>query len=204
MSRQHRVADNKGDESAQSHSWPSYTALVRGPGREINLTVQTHEVKIVVRHAIPAIITKLCFIDFYPSSTTRAAWHKKTLNSAASVMKHGANRKNNAPIACRYEAIQERLKADDDYSSLLGKIVRSRICSTGLADDDEQLDGRIPIFRNNLKASAEEAAKLHFKLRPGCANEVEWYLSKMRYIYPCDAAVSPPVFSTPRSVLTLL
>lgn len=189
-----QVTDNRDrDRSSCVVSWASHTTLVRGPGREINLTAQTHEVKAVVRLAIPAILTKVCFEDFYPSSTTRAAWHKKTLVAAARHLKRSAAEKINAGVARRYEAVQERLMGDEDYCPLLGRIVCSRICSTSLADVNEQLDGRIPIFRNNFKSSSEEMIKSQFKLRVGCTNAVEWYLTKKRYIYPCDAEVSSTI-----------
>jgi hypothetical protein len=183
--------------------WECYTNLVRGPSGEINLTAQTHEVKIVVRLAIRAIMADLCFVDFYPSSTTRAAWHVKALTSAARTLQNGAAQKKNERVAHHYKMVRERLKTDEDYVPVLGKIVCPLICPKGLADH-HQLDGRIPIFRNNLKSCAEQTVIPHFKLRAGCSDEVEWYMSKMRYVYPCDYPVRQTIHKTPLWVLCSL
>ena len=103
--------------------WECYTNLVRGPSGEVNLTAQTHEVKIVVRLAIRAIMANLCFVDFYPSSATRAAWHAKALTSAARTLQNGATQKKNERVAHHYKMVRERLKTDEDYVPVLGKIV---------------------------------------------------------------------------------
>ena len=186
-----QVVDNSDrDGSSRVRSWGSHTTLVRGPGRELNLTTQTHEVKAVVRIAIPNILRRVIFEDFYPSSTTRAAWHKKTMIAAACHLKRSAAQNGNESVARRYGAVEDRLKGDDDYCPTLGKIVCSCIYSTSPTDVNEQLDGCIPIFRNNFKSSCEEMIKSQFKLRVSCTNAIEWYLTKMRYVYPCDAEVS--------------
>lgn len=113
---------NADDEVLVSTDWPSYASLVRGHSGEVNLTAQPHEVKAVVRKAIPSIITNICFFDFYPKSTVRAVWHKKALLQAAKELKA-----KNAPAAHRYDKIRQRLKVDEDYSPILGKIVGTQL-----------------------------------------------------------------------------
>jgi hypothetical protein len=99
--------------------WPVYASLVRTRSGAVNLTAQPHEVKVVVRKAIPGVFTKLCFFDFYPDSTVRAVWNKKALLRASKELKD-----NNGLVAHRYEKLRQRLKEDEDFSPTLGRIVR--------------------------------------------------------------------------------
>jgi hypothetical protein len=103
-------------------AWASHTTLVRGPSGEYNLTAQSHEVKAIVRTALPSILARLCYLDFYPSSATRAAWHKRLL-IAASVRLMARAAQTNQPVAARYGAVRERLQMDDNYSPILGRLV---------------------------------------------------------------------------------
>ena len=100
--------------------------LVRGPSGEYNLTAQAHEVKAVVRTALPSILARLCYLDFYPSSTTRAAWHKRLLTAAA-VQLMARSGQGNQSVAMRYSAVRDRLIADDHYSPILGRLVSRSI-----------------------------------------------------------------------------
>ena len=110
--------------------WPSYTTLFRGHSGEFKLTAQTHEVRAIVRLAIRSVLAKVCFLDFFPLSATRAAWHMKTLTAAAIRLRKTASQKN-ALVANRYEKLQERLRADEDYVPTLGKVVRPDFRSLG-------------------------------------------------------------------------
>ena len=103
--------------------WPSHTDLVVGPSHEYTLGVQSHEVKAIVRKAIPFVLVNICFVEFFPSSTTRAAWSKKALIGAAKDLKTQSARINQA-AALRYDAVMQRLMRDDDYYPVLGKLVR--------------------------------------------------------------------------------
>jgi len=103
--------------------WPSYTDLVRGRSGDYNLTAQNHEVKVVIRKALPQLLGKLCFDDFYPASTTRAAWNKEVLITAAGKLKRKMAQ-NKQSAAAHYGRIRDRLRADDGYYPILGKLVR--------------------------------------------------------------------------------
>jgi hypothetical protein len=117
-----KVLDINNDEPqvCARATWPSYTDLVLGHSGDYNLTAQTHEVRAVVRKALPFLLGKLSFVDFYPASTTRAAWHRVVLIAAASKLK----KKGSQAAAVRFASVQDRLRDDENYCPILGKLVR--------------------------------------------------------------------------------
>jgi hypothetical protein len=106
--------------------WPSYTQLIPGPSNRYGLTAQNHEVKSVVRKAIPLVLAKICFVNTFPSSDTQAAWSLQALVSAARKIKRDVAQ-TSEDVAMRYDVIRERLKGDEEYSPILCRLVR---CST--------------------------------------------------------------------------
>ena len=104
--------------------WPSYSQLIPGPSGRYNLTAQNHEVKSVVRKAIPLVLAKICFFDTFPSSDTQAAWSLQALASAARKIKRGVAQ-TSEDVARRYDVIRERLKRDEEYGPILIRLVRS-------------------------------------------------------------------------------
>ena len=104
--------------------WPSYTQLIPGASGRYGLTAQNHEVKCVVRKAIPIVQAKICFVDTFPSSDTQAAWSLRALASATRKIKRDVVQ-TSEDVAMRYDVIRERLKRDEEYGPILIRLVRS-------------------------------------------------------------------------------
>ena len=111
------------DAKEAAISWPSHTNLIQGPSGKYGLTVQNHEVKVVIRKAIPQVLFRIAFINFFPSSDTQEAWSRKALiTSARSIAQQMAPSSNS--VAMRYDAVKQRLKKDDEYAPILSRLVR--------------------------------------------------------------------------------
>ena len=115
--------DHGPDGSHGGAPWPFYTQLIQGPSGKYGLTVQNHEVKSVVRKAIPLVLANICFVNTFPSSVTQAAWSLQSLVSAARKIKRDVAQ-SSEHVAMRYDAIKERLKNDEEYSPILSRLVR--------------------------------------------------------------------------------
>ena len=115
---------NQGSDGSHAGGlWPSYTHLIPGPSGKYGLTAQNHEVKCVVRKAIPLVLAKICFVNTFPSSDTQAAWSLQALASAARKIKRDVIR-TSEDVAMRYDVIRDRLKRDEEYSPILRRLVR--------------------------------------------------------------------------------
>jgi hypothetical protein len=126
MSDDKTVVDDGSDIDAplaDETSWPPHVRLVLSPSGKYGLTVQSFEVTCVVRKAIHLLHGRLCFIHFFPPSTTLNAWFRKCLLGAARTLARN-NMRTSERVGMRYNAVKERLKVDDKYASILSKLVK--------------------------------------------------------------------------------
>lgn len=108
--------------SEMSPSWPSFTNLIVSAGGKVNLTLQNHEIKCVLRKTFPKANGFIIFVDAYPSqSECFTMIHSSLLKSAGEIADMG----NNPHIAARYVTVRDRLKIDEKYWRALAKIVRT-------------------------------------------------------------------------------
>ncbi|KIL55292.1 hypothetical protein M378DRAFT_182267 [Amanita muscaria Koide BX008] len=145
--------------------WPRYTDLVRGQ-RDLLLTVQCFEIKLIVRKAMDLVEERVRFEDAYPNLVNRTVWNGTALIQACDVIK------DMSPIGQvkeRYDIFQERIRVDIEY---VGEISKSL------------LDPRISILRGDTKILAVNNARVAYGLQDNCGKDVKILLKKSSYIYP--------------------
>lgn len=99
--------------------YPGFTSLVRIPGREVSLSHQHFEVKLVIRKAMDLVVGRLLFENGFPSLATRAIWNRRSLLNACSSIELSTGSHANG----RYHQLSQRLKTDAEYVKELSKLV---------------------------------------------------------------------------------
>ncbi|KIL62907.1 hypothetical protein M378DRAFT_179510 [Amanita muscaria Koide BX008] len=169
--RRTESVDSQPDQPAMTQTnnrtsvWPRYTDLVRGQ-RDLLLTVQCFEIRLIVRKAMDLVEERVRFEDAYPNLVNRTVWNGAALIKACEVIKEMS------PIGQvkeRYDIFKERIRVDIEY---VGEISKSL------------LDPRISILRGDTKILAVNNARVAYGLQDSCGKEVKILLNKSSYIYP--------------------
>ena len=120
--------DSDSELSQHGHDtsgYPRFMTLVRVPGRDLSLSQQQFEVKLVVRKAMDLVVERLLFENGFPSLATRAIWNRRTLLLACSSLEQSAG--THAPS--RYQQLSQRIKTDAEYVKELSKLVSNMTVS---------------------------------------------------------------------------
>ena len=104
----------------QLDDWPWYTDLIKGRKREILLSIQTHEVKAVVRKAMHLIEAQFRFENAFPSLEDRISWYYTELHDACAALETTSR----GVVNVKYEVLCKRIVADEKYVSNLSTLVR--------------------------------------------------------------------------------
>jgi hypothetical protein len=102
-----------------SESDAEFTTLVHVPGREVTLSHQHFEVKLVVRKAMGLVVGRLLFENGFPGLAVRAIWNRRCLINACTSIEQtiGSHAQE------RYRQLSQRLKTDAEYVKTLSKLV---------------------------------------------------------------------------------
>jgi hypothetical protein len=103
----------------QLDDWPWYTNLLKGCKREILLSVQTHEVKAVVRKAMNLIEGRFQFKNAFPSLEDRISWYYTEVHDACASLEAMSR----GVVKFKYDSFRERVVADEKYVNDLSMLV---------------------------------------------------------------------------------
>jgi hypothetical protein len=105
----------------QLDDWPWYTNLIKGRKREILLSIQTHEVKAVVRKAMHLIEARFRFENPFPGQEDRISWYYTELHDACAALESTSR----GVVKFKYDDLRKRVVADEKYVNDLSTLVRS-------------------------------------------------------------------------------
>lgn len=115
--------DSDTESESSQDAWPTFTEIVRMPGRELTLGQQHFEVKLVVRKAMDFIIERLLFHNGFPSLAIRAIWSRKSFIEASTSIESSVG----SYAQDRYHQLSERFKSDAPYVRELSRLVRIHV-----------------------------------------------------------------------------
>ncbi|KAM6494023.1 hypothetical protein JOM56_010384 [Amanita muscaria] len=147
--------------------WPHYTELVyhnTNSGRDLGLSHQHHEIKLVVRRAIDIIMEKVIFEDAFPSPAVRAVWIHKALIAATNL----SGEMSSPEIRTRYDCIHSRILQEQQFVQELSTMIIPRI----------------PLLRSQIKTLAVNNATKSYELQGKDAGGITNVLKDFKYVYP--------------------
>lgn len=113
-------SDSESSQDSEDYSWPEFTNIIHGPGKDLSLGRQYFEVKLVVRKAMDFILERILFANGFPSLAVRAVWCRRSFISASIFLETSL-----APHSSeRYRQLTERFKSDASYVRELSSLVR--------------------------------------------------------------------------------
>ncbi|KIL55289.1 hypothetical protein M378DRAFT_182265 [Amanita muscaria Koide BX008] len=148
-----------------SSIWPVYTRLIKGTNKDLTLTVQCFELRLIVRKAMELVEELVRFEDAFPDFIMRTAWNRTSLIEACSVFQATSHI---AQVRYKYEVFKERMRLDIEYVAELSRL----------------LDPRVSILRGDTKILAINNARVSYGLQEGCGRQVNLLLTGSHYIYP--------------------
>ncbi|KAM6501375.1 hypothetical protein JOM56_004389 [Amanita muscaria] len=160
-----RPASGELQNDAGGSIWPVYTHLVKG-NRDLVLSVQSFELRLVVRKAMELVEERVRFQHAFPDFVLRSVWNQKALIKACTLIR------DMSPMVQakdRYEILKERIRADLEYVAEISKSL---------------LDPRISLLRGNTKILAVNNTRVSYGLKEGCSEQLNRLFDHSRYIYP--------------------
>ena len=95
--------------------------------REILLSLQTYELKLVIRKAISLIEGRVRFDHAFPTIDDRNTWNRSVLQDACIALE---SMTCGSDVKFKYVRIKERIEVDDLYVSDISTLVRSYLVSS--------------------------------------------------------------------------
>ncbi|KAF8666931.1 hypothetical protein AX14_006412 [Amanita brunnescens Koide BX004] len=146
--------------------WPTYTDIVTLPkSKEILLSIQMYELKLVIRKAMILVEGRIRFDHAFPSPADRSVWNRLALAEACTVLESISHSPN---VKVKYNWIQQHVEVDDQYVSDISTI----------------LDPRVSLLQGDSKAAAAINVCAAYGLHGGSARLVQRLLQQKQYIYP--------------------
>ncbi|KAF8656337.1 hypothetical protein AX14_008070, partial [Amanita brunnescens Koide BX004] len=145
--------------------WPWYTNIITSSTREILLSLQTYELKLVIRKAISLIEGCVWFDHAFPTIDDRNTWNRSALQDACIALE---SMTRGSDVKFKYVRIKERIEVDDLYVS----------------DISTLLNPCVSLLRGDTKAAAVINARAAYGLHGGSAHLVQTLLQRKQYIYP--------------------
>ena len=101
--------------------WPQYTNIIMSPeSKEIQLSIQGYELKLVIRKAITLIEYRVRFKHAFPTLEDRKMWNRSALQEGCT---WSESISHSTDVKLKYAAIKQRIEADDQYFIEVSTIV---------------------------------------------------------------------------------